>query len=58
MTETKLGRIKAGSGKTFEVKWNSSDKTIYVDNYGWTNIGKANSAGEAMTKAEAWAYSK
>ncbi|MBI4855124.1 MAG: hypothetical protein HY818_00035 [Acetobacterium woodii] len=58
MAEVKLGRIKAGSGKTFEVKWNQSDKIIYVDNYGWKNIGKASSAGEAMTKAEAWAYNK
>jgi len=58
MAETKLGRVKAISGKTFEVKWNSSDKTVYVNNYGWTNIGKATSASEAMTKAEAWAYNK
>jgi hypothetical protein len=58
MAETKLGKIKAGSGKSFEVKWDSSSKVIYVNNYGWTNIGKASSAGEAMTKAEAWGYNK
>jgi len=55
MAETKLGRVKGQSGKSFEVKWDQSGKVVYVNNYGWTNVGKANSAGEAMTKAEAWA---
>jgi hypothetical protein len=58
MAETKLGRVKGTSGKSFEVIWDSSSKLIYVNNYGWTNIGKASSAGEAMIKAEAWAYNK
>ncbi len=58
MAEIKLGRVKSGSGKTFVVKWNPSSKDVYVDNYGWTHVGKANSAGEAMTRAEAWAYNK
>ena len=58
MAETKLGRVKGPSGKSFEVKWDQSGKVVYVNNYGWTNVGKASSAGEAMTKAEAWAYNK
>jgi len=58
MAETKLGRVKGASGKSFEVKWDQSGKVVYVNNYGWTNVGKASSAGEAMTKAEAWAYNK
>jgi len=29
-SEQNLGRVKAPSGKTFEVKWNSGDKKIYV----------------------------
>lgn len=59
MSETKLGRVKSGSGKkTYEVKWNQSSKDVYVNNYGWVHVGKANSSSEAMTKAEAWAYNK
>lgn len=53
-----IGRVKSGSGKSFEVKWDSYDKTVYVSYAGWTNCGKANSAGDAMRKAEAYLYNK
>jgi hypothetical protein len=54
-----IGKVKAGrSGKTYEVKWNSADKNVYVSWATWTKIGQANSAREAMTKAEAWLYDK
>jgi len=54
----KLGRVKASSGQSYEVKWNQGDKNVYVAWGGWTKIGKAYSANEAMTKAEAWLYNK
>lgn len=53
-----IGSVKSGKRKSYEVKWDQSSKVLYVNNYGWTNIGKASSAGETMTKAEAWAYNK
>lgn len=54
-----LGRVKAGnSGKTFEVKWDQSSKDVYVSWAGWSHVGKASSANEAMNKAEAWLYNK
>ena len=58
MGATIIGKVKAGSGKNFEVKWNQSDKEVYVSWGGWTSIGKASSANEAMNKAEAWLYNK
>ena len=58
MASTVIGKVKAGSGKTYEVKWNQSDRNIYVSWAGWTKVGQASSSGEAMTKAEAWLYNK
>lgn len=53
-----VGRVKSGSGKTFAVEWHEDDKEVYVDWAGWSYVGKAYSAGEAMRKAEAWLYNK
>lgn len=54
-----IGRVKSGkTRKEFEVKWDSSDRTVYVSWGGWTKAGKASSAGEAMNVAEAWLYDK
>lgn len=49
-----IGRVKSCKGKSYEVKWDQSDKNVYVAWGGWTKVGKAYSAGEAMTKVEAW----
>jgi len=57
-SEQNLGRVKAPSGKTFEVKWNSGDKKIYVKVAGWSYAGMAYSSSEAMQKAEAFVYKK
>ena len=54
-----LGRVKAGkSGKNYEVKWDQSSKNVYVSWAGWSYVGKASSANEAMNKAEAWLFDK
>ncbi len=53
-----IGRVKSGSGKTYEVKWDQSNKDVYVSYAGWSNAGKASSAGEAMNRAEAYVYNK
>jgi len=53
-----IGRVKSGSGKSYEVKWDDSNRETYVSYAGWTGIGKASSAREAMSKAEAWLYDK
>lgn len=58
MVSQKLGNVKSGSGKTYEVKWDSFSNDVYVSYAGWTLIGTANSAEEAMNKAEAWLYNK
>jgi hypothetical protein len=50
--------VKSGSGKSYEVKWDQSSKEVYVSVAGWTHIGKACSAQEAITKAEAWLYNR
>jgi len=58
MAATVTGRVKSGSGKSYEVKWDQSNRDIYVSYAGWSHVGKASSAGEAMKKAEAWLYNK
>lgn len=59
MSATIIGRVKGGSsGKSFEVKWNSSDRYVYVSFAGWTHVGKAGSASETMKIAEASVYNK
>lgn len=58
MAATIIGRVKSGSGKSYQVKWDQNDKNVYVSYAGWTKIGQASSANEAMNKAEAWLYRK
>lgn len=58
MSAEKIGKVKSGSGKSFEVKWNSTSREVYVSWAGWTCCGKAYSAGEAMRIAEAYLYDK
>jgi hypothetical protein len=58
MATTVIGRVKSGGGKSYEVKWDQGDKNVYVAWGGWSKVGKAYSANEAMTKAEAWLYNK
>lgn len=59
MAATVIGRVKAASsGKSYEVKWDSASKDAYVSYAGWTSVGKAYSAGEAMQKAEGFLYNK
>ena len=53
MSATVIGRVKSGSHKSYEVKWDSASKDAYVSYAGWTSVGKAYSASEAMNKAEA-----
>jgi hypothetical protein len=53
-----IGRVKSGKGKSYEVKWDQSSRDVYVSYAGWTHVGKASSAREAMNKTEAWLYNK
>ena len=58
MAANVIGKVKSGSGKSYEVKWDQSSKEVYVSWQSWTRVGKASSANEAMTKAEAFVYNK
>jgi len=58
MSAEMIGRVKSGSGKQYEVKWDSMSHDVYVSYAGWTDVGTACSAGDAMRKAEAWLYNK
>jgi hypothetical protein len=58
MPASVIGRVKSGSGKSYEVKWDQASRDVYVSYAGWTRVGEASSANEAMTKAEAWLYNK
>ena len=58
MVATIIGKVKSGKGKNYEVKWDQASRDIYVSWAGWSHVGKASSANEAMNKAEAWLYNK
>lgn len=58
MSAQELGWTKSGRGKSFKVKWNPQDRNVYVSYAGWTKVGQASSAGDAMRRAEAWLASK
>lgn len=54
-----IGRVKSGkSNQSVEVAWSASDCKVYVAWAGWTYVGKAESAADAMRRAEAWLYDK
>lgn len=58
MSATIIGRVSSGKGRSYDVKWDSASKDVYVSYAGWANVGKAYSASEAMKKAEAYLYNK
>ena len=59
MSSEHIGSVKSGkTRKSFDVKWDQSSKDVYVSWAGWTNVGKASYAREAMNKAEAYLYNK
>ncbi len=61
MSSNIIGACRAGtSNKSIDVAWNAppGDQRVYVAWAGWTGIGHAESAREAMRKAEAWLYNK
>lgn len=59
MSAEKIGIVKSGKTiKSFEVKWDQASRDVYISWAGWTNVGKASSAREAMNKAEAYLYNK
>lgn len=58
MASIVIGRVKSGSDKSYDVKWDQASHDIYVSWAGWSHVGKATSANEAMVKAEAWLYDK
>ncbi len=59
MSAIVIGRVTSKKDrKSYEVKWDESSKDIYISWGGWSSVGKASSAHEAMVKAEAWLYDK
>jgi hypothetical protein len=58
MSATVIGRVRGSSGKSYEVKWDSGDRNVYVSVAGWSKAGKAGSASDAMKIAEAYVYNK
>jgi hypothetical protein len=67
MAASQIGKVTAPSGKVYEVRWDASSKDLYIKYTGSlmpmsegasTHIGRASTATEAMTKAEAAVYNK
>lgn len=64
MASKSIGEIRKGI-KVWEVTWNPGTKSVYVRLRGGglfgnptLSAGKANSAGDAMLRAEAFVYNK
>lgn len=54
-----IGKVKSTKTfKTYEVKWDPSDRNVYIAYAGWTRVGKASSASQAIYMAEAWIAQK
>lgn len=59
MATEKIGRVTSGRTRdSFEVKWDQASRDVFVSWAGWTHVGKASSAREAMNRAEAYLYDK
>ena len=58
MSAEVIGKVKSSSDKTYEVKWDHRSRDVYISWGGWSKIGQASSAQEAMHIAEAWLYNK
>jgi len=58
MTTQIIGRVKPPSGRTYDVKWDPQSREVYVSYAGWSKVGTAASAADAMRVAEAWLYNK
>jgi len=58
MSGITIGKVISGkTHKTHTVQWSDSSHEVYIDG-GYTYVGKASSAKEAMQKAEAFLYNK
>ncbi len=58
MSAKEIGTVRSGSGKSYDVKWDNGNGDVYVSYAGWTHVGEASSAGDAMDIAEAWLHDK
>lgn len=54
----KVGYVKSGRGSSIAVRCEQHAEEAYVVNAGRSDVGRANSAVEAMAKAGAWLYNK
>jgi hypothetical protein len=54
----KLGTVKSGKDKPIAVHWDKPSREVYVEYAGRSYVGQANTASEAMDKAEAWLHDK
>jgi len=46
--------VSPSNGKTYEVKWDSSNRDAYVSYAGWAAVGSASSENEALSQATNW----
>lgn len=66
MSAQHVGILKSGkTHKPYKIMWDPASKSVYVATFstfltsgGNVNIGKADSAGQAMRKAEAYLYDR
>jgi len=50
-----IGSVTSPSnGKSYDVKWDSYNKETYVSYAGWSYVGTASSAGDALSISQNW----
>lgn len=57
MSASVIGSVKH-NGKVYEVKWNSYNGETYVSYAGWSYVGKASKAIDAISLAQSYLYNK
>lgn len=58
MSAKEIGTVTSKKGKSYDVKWDKSSGDVYVSYAGWSYVGEARTADEAMDIAEAWLHNK
>jgi len=53
-----IGSVTSPSnGKSYDVKWDSYNKDTYVSYAGWSEVGKASDAEDALIISSSWLVS-
>ncbi|MCB9760244.1 MAG: hypothetical protein H6739_10450 [Alphaproteobacteria bacterium] len=58
MAAQRIGLVRSGAGRSYDVKWDPASRQVFVSYAGWSLCGQASSSSDAMRRAEAYLYDK